>query len=374
MLKTTVEVNNADIKTALKELAERLSGLGYCEFCACFNPLYPNYVLWEQYRNDAPQHLWDIIDLFLLGKSIEKQKIEVTMGGLIEPLSEAGLLYIYDNGKVSTTDLVLLPVFGFWLFFQKPQINPLLYFGEDSIALLLRQRPKLNGTCLDLCAGPGVQSIFSSLYSSKVTSVEINPFASALASINVLINGLEGKIELLCGDLYDPVKGRTFDRIVANPPLLPFPDEIPYPFVGHGGHDGLRITRRILEGIPTFLSEAGFAQIIGTCLSDGIIPMWVDELSDWAIQNKMDTILTITCHRPLHQGSRMFDGLVYTAAMANGLDYQYVADAYKKSLESQQATHICAYYLFVKPGKRGLCVQDLSRDENMNFWYITNMC
>jgi len=371
MLKNPANNNDgASISFALKELAGRLTDSGYCEYYACFNPIYPNYQHWAAHRDDAPKHLWNIIDLFMLGKEVEHNKIDGFLSDLIDPLMEWGILSESKDKKVSTTDLVLLPMFGFWLFFQKPQINPILYFGEDSIALMMRLRPERNEQCLDLCAGPGFQSIYSSLFSAKVTSVEINPLASALASMNVLINKCEEKIELLRGDLYAPVRGRTFDRIIANPPLLPFPDEIPYPFVGHGGYDGMRVTWRILEGLPAYLTKSGTAQIIGTCLSDGILPLCTDELHDWAVKNHLNITFTVTSHKPLHPGSKMFDGLVHTAASAQGLDHQYVANTYKKSLDDQGATHLCAYYLNARFGGQGLMVQDVSREEYSGFWYI----
>lgn len=40
-----------------------------------------------------------------------------------------------------------------------------------------------------------------------------------------------------------------------NPPLLPIPDEIPYPFVGDGGQSGLDITLHILKGGDTHLEK-----------------------------------------------------------------------------------------------------------------------
>ncbi len=46
-----------------------------------------------------------------------------------------------------------------------------------------------------------------------------------------------------------------FSLVVVNPPLLPIPDEIPYPFVGDGGQSGLDITLHILKGGDTHLEE-----------------------------------------------------------------------------------------------------------------------
>ncbi len=36
-----------------------------------------------------------------------------------------------------------------------------------------------------------------------------------------------------------------FDLICMNPPLLPIPSGLGYPFIGDGGPDGLAVTRRV---------------------------------------------------------------------------------------------------------------------------------
>jgi hypothetical protein len=60
---------------------------------------------------------------------------------------------------------------------------------------------------------------------------------------------------VLQGDMYEPVQGLTFDRIVTHPPYVParktgliFRD---------GGEDGEQIIRRVVEGLPQFLRSGG---------------------------------------------------------------------------------------------------------------------
>ena len=65
-----------------------------------------------------------------------------------------------------------------------------------------------------------------------VTSVEINPFVVDLCKKNTAINSLDDETGVLEGSLYSPLRDDTcFSLVVVNPPLLPIPDEIPYPFV-----------------------------------------------------------------------------------------------------------------------------------------------
>jgi hypothetical protein len=60
---------------------------------------------------------------------------------------------------------------------------------------------------------------------------------------------------MLQGDLYAPVEGLTFDRIVTHPPYVPArKNEMIF---RDGGEDGEQILRRIVEGVPAFLRPGG---------------------------------------------------------------------------------------------------------------------
>ena len=57
------------------------------------------------------------------------------------------------------------------------------------------------------------------------------------------------------GDLYEPVSGQTFDLIIAHPPYVPALEPV-YVF-RDAGEDGEAITRRVLNGLPTYLRPGG---------------------------------------------------------------------------------------------------------------------
>ncbi len=356
---------------ALRELTSRLARIGYSEYYGCFHPLFPRFEKWKSNRINVTKQLQALVDLFLLGNPVEKSFLMDYIGDLMEPLSALGLI-LYKGDYIITPDLVLLPVLGNWLFAEKPRINPNVYFGDDSLALLTRLQPNKSGKCLDLCAGTAIQSLFCSNFASEVDAVEINPTAASLAYINVVMNGREQTIKVHCGDLFSPVCGQRFDTIVANPPLLPIPEKVDYPFVGHGGKNGMDITWRILQGIPTFLIDTGTSQIIGTCLSDGKTILQFDEMKDWSRQNRMDTLMTITSHHELKPGRLFFDALVSTASTATSenMDMATVESAFCQSFAEQGATHLCPYYLHITSGTGLFQYQNLAADPNNSFWYI----
>jgi HemK-related putative methylase len=72
---------------------------------------------------------------------------------------------------------------------------------------------------LDLGTGSGVCAIFAARRGYRVTAVDLNPEAVRCAQINVMLNRVDDRIEVLEGDLFEPLQGRRFDLILFNPPF-----------------------------------------------------------------------------------------------------------------------------------------------------------
>jgi ribosomal protein L3 glutamine methyltransferase len=120
---------------------------------------------------------------------------------------------------------------------------------------------------LDLCTGSACLAILMARLfpDADVDAVDVSAEALAVARINVADYGFDGKISLHEGDLFAPVKGRTYDLILANPPYVAkaevdaFPPEHAHePVLAHlGGIDGLDIVRRILREAPRHIAKGG---------------------------------------------------------------------------------------------------------------------
>jgi release factor glutamine methyltransferase len=289
-------------------------------------------------------------------------------GGTREPeLLDLGI--IRDLGpSYSTAELSLRVILGNWYFTQAPTADPRAYFGDDSLGLLWRLRPPREARCLDLCSGPGIQAIHAARLGGEVTAVEINPIAASLATINVSINELEDRVQVLAGDLYEPVGGRVFDHVFANPPLLPFPNDVHYPFVGHGGNDGMRVTKRIMDGLPAALSPHGSAQIIGTALSDGTMLSVEVELSRWCREHGMDLLITIVSSQDISPGSRLFESLVATSIASMESDVEMVRAELGRLTE--ELGTLCGVFLRFSHGEGNLDVQDISSANGGHFWFV----
>jgi release factor glutamine methyltransferase len=129
------------------------------------------------------------------------------------------------------------------------------------LAAALRRRPQLRGgAVLDVCTGSGAIAIAAALAGARfVTAVDVSARAVLAARINARLNGV--RIEALRGSLFDPVPGRRFDVVVANPPYLPAEDDA-LPVQGRARHTEAGITGRILldrliDAAPAHLAPGG---------------------------------------------------------------------------------------------------------------------
>ena len=110
------------------------------------------------------------------------------------------------------------------------------------------------GEALDLCTGSGAVALSMAAQGARVTAVDIDEFAVETARENAERLGL--RLEVLLGDLFAPVRARTFDLITCNPPYLPAP---------HGascarwdaGPDGRSVVDRICREVDEQLAEGG---------------------------------------------------------------------------------------------------------------------
>lgn len=98
-------------------------------------------------------------------------------------------------------------------------------FGVDAVLLsdFASKTIKPHTTVLDFCTGNGIVPLLLSEKSKadKVFGIEIQENVSEMAKRSVELNSLEGKVEIMTGDLKnaEEIFGReTFDNITCNPP------------------------------------------------------------------------------------------------------------------------------------------------------------
>jgi ribosomal protein L3 glutamine methyltransferase len=153
-------------------------------------------------------------------------------------------------------------------------IVPRSYIGEILAGDMLTGQtdslipePHSVGSVLDLCTGSGCLAILAAKLfgTASVVAADLSKDALDVARINVDRHELADRIELVEGDLLEPLKNRKFDLILANPPYVARAEVEAFgaeyraePQMAHiSGPDGLVITRRILNAAPDHLTDAG---------------------------------------------------------------------------------------------------------------------
>ncbi len=159
------------------------------------------------------------------------------------------MTHYYKPGRPGRKKLISLVIRGQTLEFQT---YTSLFSGseiDEGTRLLLEyaEIPQ-SGEVLDLGCGYGVIGITIAKLNPKlkVYMTDINPLAVKAAKYNARLNGVEDRVVVLQGNLYEPVKDKLFDAIYSNPPLSA----------------GKKIVEEIIIGAKQHLKPDGHAEFV----------------------------------------------------------------------------------------------------------------
>jgi methylase of polypeptide subunit release factors len=117
---------------------------------------------------------------------------------------------------------------------------------------------------LDMGSGSGVCAVSAARHATRVVAVDLNPEAVRCTRINVLLNRLEHKVEVLQGDLFAPLAGRRFDLILFNPPFV---RGIPRDDADRAWRS-IDVPERFAAGLAEHLRPGGFALVLLSTYGD----------------------------------------------------------------------------------------------------------
>ena len=280
------------------------------QYDAVQRTLRPHYFSWpfpalEMFQKlllHLPERQRVSYEVLLLGQSARRERLDTLWGDqLVNDLQDIGLLEADRDDRIRTANYSVVSYLGRYFVVS---INPYypasrdpdasVYIGADSLTLAaslpLHRRVE---SCLDLCAGSGIQAILMASVAENVVAVELNERAVAAARFNAALNGVEDRVRVMQGDLYTAAPDGTYDVIVSNPPFLPVPNGVHHAMCGHGGVDGLAILVPLLAGIPGRLALQGIAMVYAEGVGDAEGPFVRDFLRKLAQDHGLDICLLL---------------------------------------------------------------------------------
>ncbi|MDR1266723.1 MAG: methyltransferase [Propionibacteriaceae bacterium] len=306
-----------------------------------------------------------ILRLFVYGDSVAISDLPSQISEGLTPLVKSGFCTTNLDGRFQLSNLTVTRVQGLWYFYQFPTPEMTLYFGDDTLSLINRL-PSCVGAALDLCSGPGAIGLTLAQRGAIVTAGEINPIALELSTINAAMNGLSEVYRPRLGNLLDVVEpNELFDVVAWNPPLVPVPPNLSYPFVGDGGLDGMTVTWRVLSQVGDVLTDRGRAQTLGVTLASDGRMLALHKLEEVARKQKLSIHVTVTGRWTTKAAHPWCQMLARTILGANGempssANCSALSEVLESSYSDAKANEVIYYYLRACHGKPTVRIVDFA--------------
>ncbi|MGW5573298.1 DUF7782 domain-containing protein [Nocardia thailandica] len=236
-----------------------------------------------------------LIRLLLLGDALPEREVAAALAPVgIDAAIGAGLL-ARDGGEIRAA-LDLRPLDAGqgnrWILSDLDDSmrrrtlteDHVLGVGHASLSLLRATPTEPVGTVLDLGTGCGVQAVHAAGYGGRVTATDVNPRALWLARATAALNDLD--IEFVEGSWFEPVAGRRFDQIVANPPFVVGPARVEHTYRDSGlALDGA--SELVVSRAADLLAPGGTAAMLSAWVHrDG--QDWRRRVSQWLPADGVD--------------------------------------------------------------------------------------
>ena len=200
---------------------------------------------------------------------VEESKLAAALPPETVPLLDRLGLLVRDpapRGKVFASASIL-PAYGVWIVCDRgaaPDGSRTPYPPDVVYPPVFETTKRFIGelpstpcdTLLDLGTGTGIAGLLAARDARHVWATDVTDRAVRFTEFNRRLAGMEN-MTVGKGDLYEPVVGLTFDRIVIHPPYVPAKVRRSDHVFAVSGDDGEQIIRRTVEGLPQYLRPGG---------------------------------------------------------------------------------------------------------------------
>jgi methylase of polypeptide subunit release factors len=288
----------ADDADGIAALRATLDAAGYT--AAAVNAALATEVAWGRDAANLPRYLGmlpsgkplsALIKLFLLGARVAASEAVETLAPLsLARLEAMGVLKIRDGEVEAAIEIVPTPELILACDQSRHEFSRTDHVAGVSpptyvlAYLTVRRRVK---SALDIGTGSGVQALLAARHADDVVGVDINPRALRFAAFNAALNRVEN-VDWRLGNLFEPVRGSSFDLVVCNPPYVISPEaELVYRDAGVRAD---LFCEALVRRIPAFMHEGAFAHVLVSWIHP---PQqdWSLPLRCWLEGSKCDAIL-----------------------------------------------------------------------------------
>jgi methylase of polypeptide subunit release factors len=212
----------------------------------------------------APELRW-CVEVFALGRTAPAAASRALCGDAIfDAFVALGLLRHTPANDTVSSPVWVYPTAGFVIASDRHDLGAaapedIVFPAVDAGTLrFLALLPAASGDALDLCGGCGIGALVLARHARAAATADVTERSALFAAFNAALNGLP--VESLCGDMYGPVAGRTFEVIAAHPPFVPATG--PTMVYRDAGATGEDLVRRTVEGLPAHLAPGGTGLIL----------------------------------------------------------------------------------------------------------------
>ncbi len=277
-------------RDAALRLGEALESAGYTYeaigLALGVDPITPSAVhdvqVYERKLRD-PSRLHTLIKLFVLGTAVTEREAAEALAPLELAHAQAAGLVESDSGEVRRL-LSITTFLDLWLAHdvfskdpEKTRADHVIGAGPASKTLAALTVNIPCDSAFDLGTGCGVQALLAARHSKQVMATDTNSRALRFAEFNAALNSISG-VDFAQGSMFEPVSGRRFDRVVANPPFVISP-ETRYEY-RDSDLPGDAVSREVVRGAAEHLRSGGYATVLcswGTRTGG----KWSDEPAGW---------------------------------------------------------------------------------------------